>query len=200
MMKLRYLLYVVVCMFMFNTMYGQNKAAGQIKSIEEGSIAEKFDYVRRESNNYKYYELVKQDMFKKLEVIVGDTLDELHKSIAALNGQTEQAQDSLQAYRAKLDKLNVSLEKAKNAGASIQFFGSEMDKGVFKTVFWVIALGLLAVIVYLIYRGRDNQYLVEKTRENYKNLQEEYDGYKKRALEREQKLKRELMDERNKGM
>jgi len=73
-----------------------------------------------------------------------------------------------------------------------------MNKGAYKGLVWTIIAGLLGTLLFFIYRFRNSNLVTVATRNNLEEVQEEFESYKKRALEREQKVRRELQNVLNK--
>jgi hypothetical protein len=108
---------------------------------------------------------------------------ELERSSAQSLAELETARQTAEALQTEKDQFNLG--------------GLRLAKGTFSALVLAL-LALLAlgnIALYLRFRSRDS--LTSKAEKTLRDVQEEYDQFKKRALEREQKLKRELQDELN---
>ena len=76
--------------------------------------------------------------------------------------------------------------------------GLMVNKKAFQVAVAGLLLLLLATTGFFFFQYRTRNDITAKVRKTLTETQEEFDQYKKRAIEREQKLKRELQDELNK--
>ena len=77
-------------------------------------------------------------------------------------------------------------------------FGALLSKGLYNTIMWGIVLALASLLVLYIYKFSNGNVVTKKSINDLNELQEEYENYRKAAIEREQKVRRQLQDEINK--
>lgn len=188
---------LVIFLLIAGISYGQSNSDQGEGSLENGTIEDKIDYLIKESSNYRNYEVIQRKSLKDLQSMISDTINQLNNKLDASEKRLNRQADSLKLLQNEVVSLTDSLNTTLKSGDTISFFGSRMNKGLYKTIVWLVVIALILSVIYVIYRGKANRYLLERTKSNQEKLQKEFDSYKKRALEREQKLKRELMDERN---
>jgi hypothetical protein len=63
---------------------------------------------------------------------------------------------------------------------------------------WTIIFGLLALLIIILLLYRKNNAVTVQTKQDLLELKNEYEIHRKRALEREEKLARQHLDELNK--
>ena len=63
---------------------------------------------------------------------------------------------------------------------------------------WGIVIALGALLALYIYKYTNGNVVTKKSINDLADLQEEYENYRKAAIEREQKVRRQLQDEINK--
>ena len=63
---------------------------------------------------------------------------------------------------------------------------------------WTIITGLLLLLLFFIYKFRQSNILTQEAKSGLSDLEMEYEDHRRRALEREQKISRQLQDELNK--
>ena len=90
--------------------------------------------------------------------------------------------------------METSLKKEN----SISLFGIQLSKFIYNLLLWALISILLVLVIYLSFKFQKNNFLTKKAIQNLKNVEHEYEQYRKKALEREQKLRRTLQDEMNK--
>jgi len=80
----------------------------------------------------------------------------------------------------------------------MSFLGSLVSKGTYNIILWTIIGSLLLLLLFFIYKFRNSNILTQEAKTNLSELEIEYEDHRRRALEREQKISRQLQDEINK--
>ncbi|HZH54883.1 MAG TPA: hypothetical protein VFD72_04470, partial [Sphingobacteriaceae bacterium] len=114
------------------------------------------------------------------------------EEIAELEERKSQLTDSLQAAHREL--LVVE-----NESQMVRLLGISMSLVIYHWLVWVLILTLLVTLVLVLIRFRQHRVNARDALESLSTIQEEYDTFCKKSLEKEQKLKRQLQDEINKG-
>ena len=78
---------------------------------------------------------------------------------------------------------------------SIGLFGIQLSKGMYSFILFAIILLLLASLGYYIYMYNNSNVFTVAAKNNLDAAEEELNIFKKKALEKEQKLRRQLQDE-----
>ena len=168
------------------------------KFIDSGSINEQFDNLYENSNNYQDYKVVRKNWLMKLKSNVSDSLS-ISKSDLLKSFQTVKKQqatiDSLQSVQSVSNEI---ISKLNNQTDSITFLGIPFKKGLFKTIIVSIISVLALLLVFFIAKSKRSSGLINEVKSNLKETEEEYENHRKTALEREQKVRRQLQDELNK--
>jgi hypothetical protein len=170
------------------------------RSLDSGSIEDRFDYMIDRSNRYQEYRVVRQAWLHKLK---GHVVD----SLKILNNELYQAQDAIRAHQAQKDSMaaevsraNVTADELREEKDSILFMGMMLEKNTFLTFMWLTYAILLVALFAFIYKYKNSNRVTVETRHMLDETREEYELHKKRSMEKEQKLKRELQDELNKRL
>ncbi|GEM_PF-392598 len=169
-------------------------------SLNSGSIADQFRFVTTRSNSYQNYKVIKRSWLDSLKAHVLDSLRTFNKNLATERLLVATQKDEIEGLKNKLQKANDEIAKLKKDKASISFLGAKMNKSAYSGLVWTIIAGLLGALGFFIYRFKDSNKVTVATRKDLEELREEFDAYKKRALQREQKVRRELQDCLNKRM
>jgi sensor domain CHASE-containing protein len=80
----------------------------------------------------------------------------------------------------------------------MSFLGAQVSKVTYNFILWTIILGLLLLLLLFIYKFRRSNFLTQEAKANLSDLESEYEDHRRRALEREQRISRQLQDEINK--
>ena len=73
-----------------------------------------------------------------------------------------------------------------------------MSKTSYNILLWSIIGGLLAFLLFFIYKFKNSNAVTKQAKLSLAETEEEFEEHRKRALEREQKVMRRLQDEINK--
>jgi len=74
----------------------------------------------------------------------------------------------------------------------------QMSKSGYNMLMWIIIAGLLALLVLFIYKFKNSNSVTKQAKNALAEIEEEFEEHRKVALEREQKVRRQLQDELNK--
>ncbi len=167
-------------------------------SLDSGTIADQFQFITTRSNSYQNYKVIKRDWLNTIKAHVVDSLNTFKKELANERLQVGTQKDEINALNTKLTKANETISSLEREKSSVSFLGMQMNKAAYKGLVWTIIAGLLGTLLFFIYRFRNSNLVTVATRKNLEEVQEEFESYKKRALEREQKVRRELQNVLNK--
>ncbi|WP_028295526.1 hypothetical protein [Olivibacter sitiensis] len=199
----------VACLISLSTLAQENTSspaqrntapAAAQGSLNSGTISSQFDYIFNSSNNYQEYKVVKRSSLEKLKTNVADSIKTLQQKLAETNNALGSHNENLNALQDSLSTAKSELERAKAEKESFSFFGVQMEKTSYNGMVWgLIALFFIVFLVFFFQFKKSNAITVE-TKKSYSELQEEFEKHRKRAMEREQKLNRQLQDELNKRL
>lgn len=80
----------------------------------------------------------------------------------------------------------------------MSFFGMRMSKASFQTLFWCIIAILLIGLLFFIFKFKNSNAITREVNNKFSELESEFEEYRRKAIEKEQKMGRQLLDERNK--
>jgi hypothetical protein len=162
------------------------------------SVKSQFDYLMDNSNTLQDYKVVKTSWLLKLKSNVNDSISASKKKLldnsSVMNSQKILI-DSLNIKLAAADTMIVELRSEKE---SISLFGIPFEKTVFKTMFFLIVIGLAGALLFFITKFKQSNSITTQCILTSKQTEEEFAIYREKALEREQKAMRRLQDELNK--
>lgn len=169
----------------------------------EGTVDDQFEYIISKSYTYrgngKVYKNVQYHWLTELKASVLDSLSVKDKKIAetkaVVENQTKEIEDlknNLANTQSKLDNTNAEKD-------SMSLFGLQMSKGGYNVLMWSIIGGLLALTLLFLYRFNNSNSATKAARLKLDELESEFEEHRRVALEREQKVRRQLQDELNKN-
>ena len=172
-------------------------------AIDDNSIQGQFETLIRKSTNYrqngKRYEVVRLLELNAIQKNILDSAATANQTISELKSTIAENETSISSLNTKLDETSKNLSKITEEKDSMPFFGNLVSKSTYKLTVWSIIFGLLAFLVFFIFKFKNSNALTQQAKTALSDLEEEYEQHRRRALEREQKISRELHDERNKN-
>ena len=172
--------------------------AQKTKDIEEISIRGGFDRLYRVSTNYKGYKVINKEKFLDLKQQVLDSSKASQNLLIEKNNLLKASKLDNKKNQEALTLTKLTLETTLKKENSISLFGIQLSKFIYNFILWTLISLLLVLVIYLSFKFQKNNFLTKRAEQNLKNVEYEYEQYRKKALEREQKLRRTLQDEINK--
>lgn len=167
--------------------------------VISGSIDSQFYHLNRISRTSDGYKLIRTQNLERIRINVLDSIKLYQSESAAKSQEIEDLSSRITVARDSLLEAHQALEELEKRSESTRFLGMQMAETSYHLLVWSINLAMLIILIVLIIRGRQRQITSRDAREALATVQEEYDNFRKKALEKEQKLKRQLQDEINKG-
>ena len=162
------------------------------------SISEKFNLIYKTSSSYQEYKVIGKKRFQQLKKEVSDSLQLLKSEIESKNQQIDIQKDSIKEARQVAEIVGKDYQQMVAQKNSMQFLGIEITKSTYNLVVWSFIGILLILLLYFIYRFKNNNTIAINSKRELSELEEEFAIHKKKSLEREQKIRRQLQDEINK--
>lgn len=208
-MKIHKVLFIVFALLAINLQFAQETETeqeqiqeGESLSLDGGPISSQFEYITSNSGNYNAngirYEVVKLTFIEKLRQNVLDSLKVYNKKAAELNATIAESEVTINTLNKKLEETSNNLMEVNEEKDSISFLGIMIAKGTYNFMLWTIITGLLLLLLFFIYKFRQSNILTQEAKSGLSDLEMEYEDHRRRALEREQKISRQLQDELNK--
>ena len=189
----------------FNTLHAQTETSDEDDklSLDNSTINNQFEYVLQKSGDFRgvngsMYEAVKRSMLTTLQAHTNDSLNTLKKELkdtqTIVDAQTKEITD----LKANLSTTQATLDKTTNEKNNMALFGLQMSKSSYNVLMWSIIAGLLAFLIFFIYKFKNSHLITKEAKIALEEIEEEFDEHRTVALEREQKVRRQLQDELNK--
>lgn len=176
----------------------QTKTDKAALSLNNGTIDNQFEYVIQKSNRYQDYKVVKTNWLYALKA---HTLD----SLIAIQNQLDNTKNVVSTQQTEIDQLKTNLATTQNNLAttntekdSMSLLGLQMSKIHYNLLMWAIIGVLLALLLMFVYKFKNSNSVTKSAKKNLAVIEEEFEEHRRNALEREQKVRRQLQDELNK--
>ncbi|PTM04190.1 MAG: tRNA (guanine-N1)-methyltransferase [Bacteroidetes bacterium] len=200
MKTLKFLGLTLIMVISANSLYAQDN---ETQSLNEGSINDQFEFILRKSGNFKgttgqQYEAVNRSMFLTLQAHTIDSLKTLQSKLDNSNSTIQTQQKEIDDLKSNLDTTQSTLDATNLEKNNMSLLGLAMSKTSYNILMWSIIAGLLTLLLIFIYKFKSSNAITKASKKTLAETEEEFEEHRRSALEREQKVRRQLQDELNK--
>ncbi|MEJ6792388.1 MAG: tRNA (guanine-N1)-methyltransferase [Lacinutrix sp.] len=173
------------------------------RSLDSGSIESQFEYLTKKSYEWKdqrgqRYEVIRIDWIEKLKGNTLDSLNAIHKSLNDTKKIVVNRNEEISKLKTSLSTTQDNLNQTNTEKDNMSLFGIQMSKGAYNTLMWSIIAALLALALFFMYKFKNSNAITKEAKKTLEETEEEFQEHRRFALEREQKVRRQLQDEINK--
>jgi len=171
----------------------QNNAATEPQAIDG-----QFEKLLKTSNNFEDYKVIKKYKINQLRENTQKHIVGLNTKINELEGNINTLSSEISQLKTSLGNTQSTLENTNKEKDSMNFFGTLMSKAGYNAMVWSIAGVLLLGLLLFIFKFKNSNILTRKAQKKLDEVEIDFEDYKRKSLEKEQKMGRQLQDERNK--
>ncbi|WP_075348938.1 hypothetical protein [Algoriphagus marinus] len=190
--NLRLILSVLFTFSIFQVAISQTSEEGN--SLKSGTIDSQFDYIYNTSNNFQEYKVVKKTNLDLLKSNILDSMKTMRGEVASQKILMQGKNDSIASLNALLEVSESEKQVAIDAKDNFTFLGIGIHKAVYSSMMWILVGILAAALTFFSFQYMKSFKKIRKAQRDLVEVQEEFDNHRKNTLERERKLKRELID------
>ena len=183
---------ILLVTFSFFSVNAQTDDDDEKLSLNEGTIDNQFEYVIQKSGKYQEYKVVKRTWLYSLKAHTMDTLAAFHKNLADTKAVVESQANEIESLKTSLYNTQSTLNDTNEEKDSISLFGAQMSKVSYKVLMWCIIAGLAGLLLFFIYKFKNSNSLTRDAKHKLEEVEAEYEEHRRTALEREQKVRRQL--------
>ena len=181
------------------TAHSQTTDETEELSLSSGSIDSQFEYIFRKSGNFKgtngqRYEAVNQTWLLTLKANVLDSLKTTYQDLDNLEATVESQAKEIEELKLNLSNTQTKLENTIAEKDSMQLFGMQITKPNYSLILWSFIGMLSALLLFFIYKYRNSNAITKQAKLTLAETEEEFEEHRRVALEREQKVRRQLQD------
>lgn len=188
-----------VFLFVSIVSFAQPQPTLQQKLQSNLPIQSQFQVLLNQSRNQDAdFKIIRKSNIDIIQRNVSDSIAKYTKEIASLKANSSSSVQQVQSLKDSVQTLSESLRVEQEKTDSISFLGIDFSKPSYHMLVWSIIaiLGLAFFIILFSFRkAKVDAVEHQKTAEEVQN---DFQAYKKKAMETEQKLKRQLLDEQMK--
>lgn len=171
-------------------------------SLNSGTIKNQFDYVITKSNGWndvkgQKYKVIPINWLSDLKAHVIDSLQTAKKDVANTAVLVKAQTQEIASLKTELTTTQQALTNAKNEKDTMSFMGIAIEKNTYRTIMWCAIVILLALLLFFIYQFKNSNAVTKNAKQLLTEVENEFEEHRKIAVEREQKVRRQLQDEIN---
>ncbi|TYQ00490.1 hypothetical protein C7447_1011106 [Tenacibaculum adriaticum] len=188
---------LIVLLFSTSVIAQTNLSKQQLDSLPN-TIENQFLKVYKNASNWQEYKMIKRVNFLNFQKNILDSVSIIKKDVLSKQESINQQASTIISLNDNISKLNEDLSIAISKEDAISLFGMQLNKAVYNTLLWGIILGLLAGMFFFLFKFKNSNILTNEAKKNLAVIEQEFEVHRKKAIEKEQKLRRQLQDEINK--
>lgn len=172
-------------------------------SLNSGTIDSQFEYIFKKSGNFKgtngqKYEAVKYAWLLTLKAHVLDSLKTTYAKLENSEKIVEDQSKEIEELKGKLVNTQSTLDQTNSEKNNMALLGMQTSKINYNVIMWSIVAALLACLLFFIYKFKGSNSATREAKHKLNEVETEFEEHRRNALEREQKVRRQLQDELNK--
>lgn len=189
---MRLLSILILVVLLSPTVHGQTLQ----QKLRTTSLDSQFVVLNLQSRNQDAdFKIIRKSNLDIIRQNVKDSLSKYKKQINELNGTANNSAGSIKSLQDSVNTLSTNLAAEQEKTDSISFLGIPFSKGSYHSMVWAIILVLGAAFFGTLVAFRKAKVDTVESKNTVDELQEELQTLRKKAMEREQQLKRQLLDE-----
>lgn len=167
-------------------------------SSPKNPINDEFSELIESSNNFKGYKVVDFEGLTSLQDKTEDYIGNLKNEITTYQVSLQTQKDTIKKLKANLASLENQLAEVTAEKDAINFIGMPLSKSTYSALMWGIIGILVLALALLLFRFKSSNARTKEFRQKFVEIEKEFEAFRAKSLEKEQRLGRQLQDERNK--
>ena len=178
--------------------YTAQTAVAPVEEAKPTTLEGVFQQLIDRSGAWQNFKMLDRGKLAAFQRSMTDSINGVRSQLVAEKQKVKENKATIKELNDKITEIQAALDQTKDQKDSVSFFGALVSKGLYNTIMWGIVLALASLLVLYIYKFSNGNVVTKKSINDLNELQEEYENYRKAAIEREQKVRRQLQDEINK--
>ena len=178
--------------------YTAQTAVAPVEEAKPTTLEGVFQQLIDRSGAWQNFKMLDRGKLAAFQRSMTDSINGVRSQLVAEKQKVKENEATIKELNDKITEIQAALDQTKDQKDSVSFFGALVSKGLYNTIMWGIVLALASLLVLYIYKFSNGNVVTKKSINDLNELQEEYENYCKAAIEREQKVRRQLQDEINK--
>ena len=201
--KVSVILLVTLSLQIVNGQTSNDDDAEDKLSLNSGTIDSQFEYIFIKSGNFKgtngqKYEAVKFAWLLTLKKNVLDSLKTTYDKLENSEKTVENQSKEIEELKGRLVNTQSTLDQTNTQKNNMALLGMQTSKTNYNVIMWTIVAALLGFLLFFIYKFKGSNSATREAKHKLNEVEIEFEEHRRNALEREQKVRRQLQDELNK--
>ena len=172
-------------------------------SLNSGTLDNQFEYLIKKSNGWndergQNFRVVKTQWITELKAHTLDSIQAIRKNLIASEITVKAQSQEIADLKTNLSTTQNNLNETKSKIDNMSLFGIPISKGVYSMFMLGIIVLLLGLLGFFIYKFKNSHVVTKDSKRALAELEDEFEEHRKNSVEREQKVRRQLLDEINK--
>lgn len=176
----------------------QNIEAVPEKPITKKVLENQMSQILVNSADYNDVKLVKKAALEELHSDVMTLLSRNENDLSDSKTIIENKNAEIKKLKDDVAKANAQVAASDTSNDTFMFFGMQLDKTLYHAIMWSLVLTLLITVIFSAIRFKKANEITKNSKHILTEVEDEFETFKRNAIEREQKLRRQLQDEINK--
>ena len=162
--------------------------SGALAVLDSASLEAQLDYIHEHTRVYNNFRAVREDIFLKMKGNVIDSLEEQKLLVAQLNSRVSERNFQIETLNTDLTRTQIERDEAIRNKDSLSILGIQMNKAIYNSVMWFIALGLAVLAGVMLVLFKRAHLVTSQVKRELETTQEEFMEYRKNSREKYEKL------------
>lgn len=185
----------ISALFIFSTFQlAVSQTTDTENSLRSGTIDSQFEYIYESSNNFDEYKVVKKTNLDQLKSNILDSMKTMRSEVADQKSLMQSKNDSIGSLNSLLALSESEKQTAIDAKDNFTFLGIGVQKAFYSLLMWVLVAVLAIALAFFSFQYLKSFNRIKKAQRDLQEFQEEFENHRKNTLDRERKMKRELID------
>ncbi|ESU29736.1 hypothetical protein FLJC2902T_02100 [Flavobacterium limnosediminis JC2902] len=176
--------------------------AQEIEAVPEKPITKKvvesqMNQIMVNSSEQHGVKMVTKSALEELNADMMTLLSRNESDLANSKAIIESKNSEIKKLQNEVAKANTRMSTSDTGNETFVFFGMQLSKSLYHAIMWTLVLTLSIFVVFLVTRFKSANGITRQSKEKLTEVEDEFELFKRNAIEREQKLRRQLQDEIN---
>ncbi len=159
------------------------------------TIDNQFKTVYKNAESYLDFKIVPKKDYADIHNNVLDSFKKFNTELENKNTLINSQKSTIAVLEKEKKETNIKLTDVLKENTSFSIFGIQLSRGTYSFTLFTIIIALIVALGYFIFKFNNSNVLTVAAKDSLEDAENELNIYRKKALEREQKLRRQLQDE-----
>lgn len=165
------------------------------KPITKKAVEGQMSNIMVNSANFKDVKMVKKVALEELYADMVTLLSRNENDLSDVKTIIETKNIEIKKLQEEMVKTNSQLAASVTNNETFMFFGMPLNATLYHAIMWSLVFTLLITVGFLAVRFKKANAITKNSKTILAEVEDELETFKRNAIEREQKLRRQLQDE-----